>query len=144
MCSHVGAILYNAILAAVNKPVTLCRSCRTQTILLTTSGRFRPIRGPDLSPGLPWQRVSKSVFRPEKTNRVEGDQKSEVTIYYHLVSQKRKYILDIFFNISHSTNTSIPRHLPYCSQDIHSNIYRILMPYSNKIISKFLSPSLTQ
>ena len=49
--------------------VTLCNSCRTQTILLTTSGRFLPMRGPHLSPGSPWQRFSKSLFKPTKSNR---------------------------------------------------------------------------
>lgn len=49
--------------------VTLWTSCLTQTILLTTSGRFLPMSGPCLSPGPPWQRLSKSVLRPKKKNQ---------------------------------------------------------------------------
>lgn len=50
---------------------TLCTSCRTQTILLTTSGRFLPMGGPDLSPGFPWQRFSKSLLSPAVVREID-------------------------------------------------------------------------
>lgn len=65
--------------------VTLCMSCRTHTILLTTSGRFLPISGPDFSPGPPWHLVSKSVFRPKANNKQTRHKDRKHQNYYSSV-----------------------------------------------------------